>query len=122
MPRFVFWSFWLPQGHPFARCQIRLPQPFGPLLNPVFRCANRTGGRDACSAGTNGIPPMPAAESLPYVQSLTLEHGVLTATLTVTDRPGHPLVYRGTVTPSGPNGWRRDESGTAVAACPDRIG
>ena len=109
----------LPPGRGAQACEA--VRHIGPLLNPVFSCANRTGGLDACSAGANGIPTLPAAESLPYVQSLTLEHGVLTATLTVTDRSGHPLVYRGTVTPSGPNGWQRDESGTAVAACRNRM-
>ncbi len=93
----------------------------GPLLNPVLKCARLSGSIEECSAGAHGIPPLPPPSSLPYVQTISLQKGVLLAELTLRDRNGRPLVYRAALVGFGEGGWMLDESGSAFPACRDRL-
>lgn len=111
--------YFFPPGNGPRACEAI--DRLGSLLNPVSECIRLSGGIEECSAGAHGMPPLPPPSSLPYVQTISLQKGVLLAELTFRDGNGKPLVYRATFVRFGEGGWMRDESGSAVSACRDRL-
>lgn len=51
-----------------------------PFKMAVVECFNQTGAIANCDAGTNGVPPVPAASAVGAFNSLTVAAGVITAT------------------------------------------
>ncbi|BDH47101.1 prepilin peptidase-dependent pilin [Salmonella enterica subsp. enterica serovar Choleraesuis] len=93
-------------------------QTFVPYRTAIALCAMDTGGLDACSAGTNGIP---SAKHSRYVKGTTVAKGVVTLTgqnslsgLTVVMTPQWQMS-------EGITGWRREckaaDAGSLVQTC-----
>lgn len=54
----------------------------GTYKHSVAMCLQETGRIDLCDAGSNGIPPAPAAGDINYVAGLGVSDGVITLTTT----------------------------------------
>ena len=51
-----------------------------PYKMAVVECFNMTGGIANCDAGSNGVPPVPAASAVGAFNSLTVQAGIIQAT------------------------------------------